>query len=302
MDPVGYRGRFAPTPSGPLHLGSLVTALGSFLDARAHQGDWLVRIDDVDPYRCRPGAADQILRSLDALGLHWEGQVVYQSQLEDRYQEGLDALSKRDLLYACDCPRRGRQGPSPPAHTIYQGACREKGQSFVAGQNALRLRVGEAIIEGMDTLKGHFRVHLQEAVGDLIVYRRDQVPAYHLATVLDDAAAGITHIVRGEDLFPATPGQIHLQHLLGFATPRYAHTPLLVDGSGAKLSKRTLAEEAEIKAPTQCLRELLDYLAHPAPKDLDQASTEDILTWAIAQWSMERLTGVGPIAIATSSP
>lgn len=158
------------------------------------------------------------------------------------------------------------------------------------------------MIEGIDRLKGPFRVNLQKAQGDLILYRRDQVHAYHLATVLDDAAAGITHIVRGEDLFPSTPGQIHLQHLLGVATPRYAHTPLLVDPSGAKLSKRSLAEAAEIKTPRQRLRQLLDYLAHPVPEDLADASKEEILSWAMDHWSIQRLEGVGPMTVLNLTP
>lgn len=302
MDAVRYYGRFAPTPSGPLHLGSLVTALASFLDARAHQGQWFLRIDDVDPYRSCPGAADQILRSLEALGLSWDGQVVYQSLEQERYQEGLELLSQKGLLYACDCPRRVTLRGLPKTHAVYPGTCRQKNLRFISGQHALRLRVEGTIIEGVDRLKGPFQVNPQEALGDLILYRRDQVQAYHLATVLDDAAAGITHIVRGEDLFPSTPGQIHLQHLLGVTTPRYAHTPLLVDPRGVKLSKRSLAEAAEVKTPSQRLRQLLDYLAHPLPEDLADASKEEILSWAMDHWSIQRLEGVGPIAIVNSTP
>ena len=190
----------------------------------------------------------------------------------------------------------------PKTHAVYPGTCRQKNLRFISGQHALRLRVEGTIIEGVDRLKGPFEVNPQEALGDLILYRRDQVQAYHLATVLDDAAAGITHIVRGADLFPSTPGQIHLQHLLGLATPRYAHTPLLVDPSGAKLSKRSLAEAAEVKTPSQRLRQLLDYLAHPLPEDLADASKEEILSWAMDHWSIQRLEGVGPIAIVNSTP
>jgi glutamyl-Q tRNA(Asp) synthetase len=295
----GYRGRFAPTPSGPLHLGSLLTALASFLDARAHQGQWLVRIDDVDPYRARPGAEDHILFSLDALGLHWDGPVMRQSQRLERYQAALSTLKNRGLIYACVCSRNTLAELSgPEGRGIYAGTCLNRPPPAQPDGQALRVRVTDRSIRFEDRVQGPVVQELAREVGDFILFRRDQAFAYHLATVLDDADQGMTNIVRGHDLLESTPRQIYLQELLALPTPRYAHTPILIDNCGRKLSKRTLAPEAETRSPAKILCQLLRWLRLAPPDELIEASPTDILGWAIPHWRLEPLRTAGPTILA----
>lgn len=289
-----YCGRFAPSPSGPLHLGSLFTALASFLDARSHGGEWLVRIDDIDPYRAQPGAADRILSSLESLGLTWDRSVVYQSHRLERYRAGLDALKDQGLIYACDCSRRelaGERTESPSG--VYPGFCRHKQLALQAEHQALRLIAGKAVIQFEDRIQGLVMQALEREVGDFVVFRRDGAFAYHLATVIDDAEQGVTDVVRGQDLLDSTPRQIYLQQRLNLLTPKYAHVPILLNAEGQKLSKRTLAAEAETRYPGRLLGFLLDLLQHPLPLDMEAADTVDILDWAVGHWQIERLGNVG---------
>ena len=288
-----YRGRFAPTPSGPLHLGSLLTALASYLDARAHQGQWLVRIDDVDPYRSRRSADDRILLSLEALGLDWDGPVVRQSHRLERYRNALATLAERGLIYACVCSRKTLADPGNPG--IYPGTCRHSPPVAQPDGHALRLLVPDRTIRFEDRVQGPVVQNLAREVGDFILFRRDKAFAYHLATAVDDAGQGITDIVRGHDLLESTPRQIHLQNLLALPTPRYAHTPILVDASDRKLSKRTLAPEAETRLPGKILCQLLHWLRLAPPDELMEAPPVEILDWAIARWRLESLRAAGPI-------
>ncbi len=296
-----YRGRFAPSPSGPLHLGSLFTALASFLEARSQGGEWLVRIDDIDPYRTRTGAADRILFSLESLGLTWDGPVIYQSQRSDFYKTGLDSLQAQGLIYACDCSRRELAGEEAG---VYPGFCRHKPLRPQPGQLALRLLAGDMTIRFEDRVQGRVEQHLLQEVGDFIVYRRDGAFAYHLATVMDDADQGITEVLRGQDLLDSTPRQIHLQQRLNLPTPGYAHIPVLVNADGKKLSKCTLAPAAETRQPSQLLGYLLQRLEQPLPAGMASAPAGEILDWATRHWQLSRLCGVGPITLVppTFSP
>ena len=296
-----YCGRFAPSPSGPLHLGSLFTALASFLDARSQGGEWLVRIDDIDPYRTQPGAADRILSNLESLGLTWDRSVVYQSQRLERYRTGLDALRDQGLIYACDCSRRElakERTDSPPG--VYPGFCRHKQLAPQPGHQALRLITGKAIMQFEDRILGLVRQALDQEVGDFIVYRRDGAFAYHLATVIDDAEQGVTDVVRGQDLLDSTPRQIYLQQRLKLPTPKYAHVPILLNAEGQKLSKRTLAAEAETRYPARLLGRLLSLLQHPLPAGMEAATTREILDWAIRHWQLGRLRHVGAMMPETT--
>ncbi|BCB06485.1 glutamyl-Q tRNA(Asp) synthetase [Vreelandella venusta] len=281
-----YRGRFAPTPSGPLHLGSLVAALGSYLDARAVGGQWLVRIEDIDPPRCPEGAADTILRQLDAFGLHWDETVRWQHHRHAAYQQALDQLADQGLAYPCSCSRKQWQ-----AFSIYPGWCRESVRDTTKPV-AWRLRsdLAKRPITWQDRLFG-FQQFDPDVLGDVVLKRKDQLWAYQLAVVVDDADQGITDIVRGYDLLDNTPWQGQLQQALGLSTPRYLHLPLVVTQEGQKLSKQNLAPALAENADgiRQQLFQALQLLDQAPPRTLVQEPPETQLNWAIAHWSVEKL-------------
>jgi glutamyl-Q tRNA(Asp) synthetase len=274
MSTPKYVGRFAPTPSGPLHAGSLVAALASWLDARAHGGRWLVRIEDVDGPRTLPGAADEIVRQLHALGLVPDETPVHQSQRGALYAAALDALRERDLAYPCGCTRKAIEGELAAmgqpaqrgAELVYPGTCRHGLQGKTA--RAWRLRCGDDTqpvhIAWHDRRLGAQQQDVTHAVGDFVLQRADGPWAYQLAVVIDDAAQGITDVVRGEDLADNTARQIHLQHLLGLPTPRYLHTPLVLDAHGDKLSKSNGAPALDVSDVPAVLRTAAAVLALPA--------------------------------------
>ncbi len=287
-----YIGRFAPSPTGPLHFGSLVAALGSFLDARARGGLWLVRIEDIDPPREQPGASDAILHTLDAFGLHWDGEVLYQGRRSAVYEAALERLARDGLTYPCACSRKeiaeasARRG-LPPG--VYPGRCRSGLPPGRRGR-ALRLRVDETVIEFDDGLQGAIRQDLAAEVGDFIIRRADGPFAYHLAVVVDDAEQGITHIVRGADLLDSTPRQIYLQRLLGVASPHYLHLPVAVDARGDKLSKQTHAAPLEPdRAAGDALWHALNFLQQVPPAALRGAPPAELLGWAVSHWAPEHL-------------
>ena len=238
-----YAGRFAPSPTGPLHLGSLLAALASWLDARAANGRWYVRTEDLDPPREQPGAADQILRTLEALGLYWDGPVIFQSRRTRLYQDALENLRTR--TYWCGCSRREVADSSlalaADGAPVYPGTCRA-GLAPGRSPRALRVRIDPVDIVFHDRLQGEQRQSLAAEVGDFVLHRADGQFAYQLAVVVDDAEQGITDVVRGADLLGSTARQIFLQRQLGFAEPRYLHVPVLVDQAGEKLSKQTGAQ------------------------------------------------------------
>ncbi|MDD5037329.1 MAG: tRNA glutamyl-Q(34) synthetase GluQRS [Methylococcaceae bacterium] len=285
-----YRGRFAPSPTGPLHLGSLYTALAGFLQAKSLQGEWLLRIDDIDAPRVVPGSIDSILHTLDRFALHWDGPVAYQSRQHKSYHLALERLAAEGRLYACTCSRKSLTTLNPDRSTFYPGICRHA--RFDRRQpHALRLKVDETVIEYEDKLQGPYRQDLAREIGDFILLRRDGIVAYHLATVIDDARAGITEVFRGVDLQESTPRQIYLQHQLSLPTPEYLHIPVLVDHRGCKLSKQNGALAVDERNPGSTLFHLLNLLEQSPPDELCEAQPEEILAWAVPAWDASRLTG-----------
>lgn len=257
--PPAYRGRFAPTPSGPLHFGSLVAALGSYLDARAHGGAWLLRIEDVDPPRVVPGAADGILRSLEAYGFEWDGPVLRQSRRAETYQAAVERLVREGRVYGCRCSRKQIQEQAVPGvdGPVYPGSCRGRPATADA---ALRLAVPDARIAFDDALLGHVACDVARECGDFVLKRADGVFTYQLAVVVDDAEQGITQVVRGADLLTSTPRQRVLQEALGLAAPAYLHLPVVLDDRGEKLSKQTLAAPIADANPLPTLRQAAGFL------------------------------------------
>ncbi|SER96281.1 glutamyl-Q tRNA(Asp) synthetase [Vreelandella subterranea] len=285
--PTRYRGRFAPTPSGPLHFGSLVAALGSYLDARAAGGDWLVRIEDIDPPRCPSGTDSIILRQLEAFGLHWDEAVRWQHDRHAAYQQALDTLADQGLAYPCSCSRKQWQ-----AYPVYPGWCRT-GLSDPTQPVAWRLRsdLGKRPVQWHDRLFG-WQQFDPETLGDVVLKRKDALWAYQLAVVVDDAEQGITDVVRGFDLLDNTPWQRQLQVALAVPEPRYLHLPLVVTSQGQKLSKQNLAP-ALAEAPSAIRHQLfraLQALDQAPPDDLAQAPVTTQLDWAVTHWSVERLS------------
>ena len=303
LDQRVARGRFAPSPSGPLHFGSLIAALGSFLEARRNEGEWLLRIEDVDTPRVLPGAVDAILRALERYGLHWDGPVVYQSRRTAQYQATLERLLRAGLVYPCACSRRdlalcprGRDGGP-----IYPGTCR----GGVRPSNrpcALRLRVGDAPITFRDAIQGDCCQRLDREVGDFVLRRADGLFTYQLAVVVDDAAQGVTQVVRGADLLDSTPRQIVLQRLLGLPTPDYAHLPVAVDARGDKLSKQTGAPPLDERNPSPPLWAALRFLGQQPPLELAREPPAAILDWALAHWQLERVSAMSLRDTAAPAP
>lgn len=287
-------GRFAPTPSGPLHAGSLLAALASYLDARSMGGRWSLRIEDIDPPRCPPGADSVILRQLEAFGLHWDDQVSYQSRRHPAYRDALEHLIERGLAYPCSCSRKDWA-----EHAIYPGWCRN-GVCQPGGPIAWRLRSDLAIrpVSWQDRARGVQR-HDPAALGDVILQRRDSLWAYQLAVVVDDAAQAITDVVRGADLLDNTPWQIQLQRALGYATPRYLHLPLVVGNDGQKLSKQNRASPLP-SHPDRIRTMLHAALQALGQAPLDELATADIslqLSEATRHWNADAL-GTSPLSAA----
>lgn len=277
-----YCGRFAPSPSGALHFGSLVAALASYLQARSLGGRWLVRMEDLDTPRNRPGAAATILRQLDGFGLGSDGAVLAQSTRLRAYHDVLAALGERHLTFPCGCSRQG------PGEGIYPGTCRE---GLAPGRQArtVRVRVSEATIVLRDAIQGKFRQNLAREVGDFVVRRADDIVAYHLAVVVDDAWQGITDVVRGADLLASTPRQIYLQRLLGLPTPRYAHVPIATNAQGQKLSKQNGASALAEGRPARALHACLEFLGQRPDPRLQRATPPEVLAWGIAHWDLSKV-------------
>ncbi len=282
-----YRGRFAPSPTGPLHFGSLVAAVGSYLDARTRGGEWLVRMEDVDTPRNVPGAADDILRTLDAFGFEWDGEVLYQSARFAAYAETLDALKAAGQVYGCACSRKeiadSATRPAIDGGLAYPGTCRN---GLAAGRSARawRLRVDATEIAFADRLQGRIAQVLERDVGDFVLLRADGLFAYQLAVVVDDAFQGVTDVVRGADLLASTPRQIWLQRCLGVPTPGYAHLPVAANAAGEKLSKQTRAEALNVVDAARELLAALRFLGQPAPVELVRANVAEVWSWAMAHW------------------
>ena len=292
-----YIGRFAPSPTGLLHIGSLLPALASYADARAQDGRWLVRMEDLDPPREMAGAADDILRTLEAFGFEWDGGVAYQSRRYDLYHEALGRLKAKGLVYPCDCSRKDWQAVARAGADgfVYNGCCAGLDpQRALHKTPAWRVRVPDEIIGFDDAVVGHYAQNLAHDIGDFVLLRADGFWAYQLAVVADDAAQGITHIVRGQDLLVSTPRQLWLQRALDTPEPHYAHLPLLVNGAGQKWSKQTLAPALDLGAREALLRQVMAYLKLPAAPEVGRP--QDLLAWAVRHWDMAK---VPKAAIAT---
>lgn len=285
-----YIGRFAPSPTGLLHIGSLLTAVASYADARFHSGKWLLRMEDLDPPREMQGAADNILFTLEKFGFEWDGEVAYQSQRHAFYRDALDDLRVRNLVYPCDCSRKdwhekARLGADG---FVYNGACANKNIFRQPEKSpAWRVRVPDELIEFDDEIVGHYAQNLAHDIGDFVLLRADGFWAYQLAVVVDDAAQGITHIVRGQDLLVSTPRQIYLQRCLNAPTPHYAHLPLLTNSLGQKWSKQTRADAIDVNQAITQLRQVMNYLNIPTAPDTNKP--HDLLNWTVANWQMTRV-------------
>jgi glutamyl-Q tRNA(Asp) synthetase len=288
-----YVGRFAPSPTGPLHFGSLVAAVASYLEARAHEGRWLLRIEDIDPPREEPGATQRILDALEAYGFEWDGDVIFQSASRPAHEAALETLLARGLAYPCGCSRKDlADAPRGPLGTIYPGTCRS---GCDAPETAIRLRTSDEAISFSDRLQGVQVQHLESESGDFVIRRRDGLIAYQLAVVVDDALQGVTEIVRGIDLMDSTPRQIWLQRLLGHPTPDYVHIPVITHPDGDKLSKLTGAPGIPVDEVRPTLVRALAALQQAPPDDLATAQLEDIWDWASNNWKIEVLQGLTAI-------
>ncbi|WP_041766849.1 tRNA glutamyl-Q(34) synthetase GluQRS [Psychromonas ingrahamii] len=292
--PVIYRGRFAPSPSGPMHFGSLVAALGSYLQARSQHGSWQVRIDDIDPPREVKGAAQDILLTLQAYGLNWDGEVIYQSHNSQSYENVLSQLTERQLCYACACSRKIiRQSGG-----LYQGTCRNKQLPEI--NHALRINLynmTHPVTYFDDQLQGSVVLDKKQATEDFIIRRKEGLYAYNLATVIDDINQGITEIVRGADLLNTTGKQLTLYQLLNKKPPGYLHLPVAVTAPGNKLSKQNHALAISKDNPRPTLLAALRFLGHTVPQEMALNSCFEILKWAIQNWSLDKLPQLAEIQI-----
>lgn len=287
-----YVGRFAPSPTGDLHLGTLTAAVVSYLHARKSRGRWLVRIDDIDPPREVPGSADSILRALEALELPWDGDVLYQSTRLDTHLSIARELVAAGAAYYCDCSRQ--QIRTLTGRSRYPGTCRDR--RVAPGDAAIRMLTGPKPVGFEDGIRGPVSRSIEALDGDFVLVRRDGLPAYHLAVVLDDAWQGITDVVRGADLLDSTPLHIWLQHQLGLATPNYWHLPLITNPHGEKLSKSAGAAAIDAAEPRRTAAAVLGLLGIEIPGELEGANPAALWDWAGQHWDITDLTGrAGPI-------
>ena len=286
-----YIGRFAPSPSGPLHLGSLIAAVSSYVDAKSKNGLWFVRIEDLDPPREPPGAAEYILDQLFTLSLRWDGDVLYQSTRLDAYQESLVRLSDQGLSYNCNCTRSQIKAMG----SVYDGSCRDKRVSL-AEEFAIRVKTSNNSIGFNDQIQGYHRQSVEREVGDFIILRKDKLFAYQLAVVIDDDYQQITHVIRGYDLLDSTFRQIHLQNVLGLNTPAYAHVPVIIDDNGKKLSKQHFADPIDAKNDKALIFRALKFLGQAPPIGLAEAPCSEQLEWAINNWDIQAIPKLANIS------
>ncbi|WP_373740789.1 tRNA glutamyl-Q(34) synthetase GluQRS [Neisseria sp.] len=288
-----YIGRFAPSPTGLLHIGSLLTALASYADARAHGGRWLVRMEDLDPPREMKGAAADILRTLEAFGFEWDGETAFQSRRHALYRETLGRLKSAGLVYPCHCSRKDWQNAARAGADgfVYNGRCGaadfRPSETDLLKTPAWRIRTPDRVIGFQDRIVGHYAQNIARDIGDFVLLRADGCWAYQLAVVADDIEQGVTHIVRGQDLLVSAPRQIHLQQCLGAPEPSYAHLPLLTNAQGQKWSKQTLAPALNTAKRGQLLRQAMRYLNIP---DIPETDTpQDLLAWTVQHWDIARV-------------
>jgi glutamyl-Q tRNA(Asp) synthetase len=288
---VAYVGRFAPSPTGPLHAGSIATAVASYLHARQNAGRWLVRIDDLDPPRIVPGCSESILALLEALELEWDGEIYYQRPRYTEHARVAAQLLERALAFRCRCSRREllRTQKTGPLGIPYDGRCRKR--TIEAGDSAIRVKVEAAKIVFDDHLQGRQRIDLATAIGDYVIFRRDDLPAYHLAAVLDDADQGITAIVRGCDLLNGTAIQVHLAGILGLPPIEYWHLPVLCRPDGEKLSKHHQAAAVDHERPSEVAFAALANIGARPPPSMAGAKPAELWDWGIEHWRIDALAG-----------
>jgi len=297
-----YIGRFAPSPTGPLHFGSLVAAVASYCDARKNRGQWLLRMEDLDKPRTAKGAAEAILRNLEAFAFEWDGPVLYQSTRDRFYNEALEALKAKQLIYPCTCTRKEINDSSTSfgiEGIIYPGTCLQhpiKPDAAIAW----RIKTDAASIRFQDAIQGEVSQSLNTDIGDFILKRADGLFAYQLAVVVDDAAQGITHIVRGADLLDSTPRQIYLQKMLNFTTPCYAHVPVACNNAGEKLSKQTLASPLDIADTSLQLVRALDFLGQTPPAALIHEDKSAIWQWAFSNWQLSKVPALKTLKLVAA--
>lgn len=281
-----YRGRFAPSPTGPLHFGSLIAATGSYLQAKSQAGEWLVRIDDIDPPREVAGATDEILLTLEQFGFEWDGPVSYQSQRIDYYQNAVDTLLQNGLAYPCGCTRKtiaAAQSEADKKH-IYPGTCRHG----LAGKSPRMIRINTSGHEShfIDQIQGQCDYQLEKDTGDFVIHRADGLIAYQLATGIDDAEQGISDVIRGYDLLDSTPCQILIQQSLGLSTPTYGHLPIVQNSQGQKLSKQNLAPSLNSTEANALICQAMNFLGQNVPVELAQEPLQDLWNWSIKNWDI----------------
>ena len=283
-----YVGRFAPSPTGPLHIGSLVTAVASYLHARQARGEWLVRIEDIDPPREVPGAAADILRTLEAFDLAWDRRVLYQSTRRAAYDAAADRLLATGRAFRCRCSRSEIRAANEGESGRYPGTCRDR--HVPPGDAAVRARVDSGRVRFEDGLQGAIEADLAASLGDYVIVRRDALPAYHLAVVVDDAEQGVTTIVRGVDLLDSTAAHVHLQAALGLASPSYYHLPVVVNELHQKLSKQTGAPAVDARDRAVAAT-VLELLGLSVPSELAGERPGVLWQWAIGRWTIDSLRG-----------
>lgn len=286
-----YVGRFAPSPTGPLHFGSLIAAVASYLDARANSGRWLVRMEDLDPPREPPGAADQILSQLQQLGFRWDGEVLYQSARLETYGKVLQQLQDQGHCYCCDCTRSQIRAMG----SIYNGSCRHR-STPLQGEYAIRLKTESATITIDDLVQGRYQQNIGEETGDFVIFRKDKLFAYQLAVVIDDEFQGISHIIRGFDLIDSAPRQIYLQRLLHYSTPAYGHVPIIIDEQGKKLSKQHFAAPIDVENAEQLIHQSLMFLGQAPPDSNKHTDSGSQLQWGIENWDIQAIPKLATIS------
>lgn len=301
---VPYRGRFAPSPTGPLHFGSLIAAMGSYLQAKHENGEWLVRIDDIDPPREQEGASDSILRTLEDFGFEWDQDVIYQSNRLNRYQEAVDSLIKLQLAYPCSCSRSQiiKKTSQNKGNLIYPGFCRNGVQrtdidSDKSEQYSIRLRCNNETLSFHDLIQGKQSSNLEKDIGDFVIKRRDNFFSYQLASGIDDAEQGITEVIRGSDLLKCTFGQRYVQQQLNLSSPHYSHLPVAINRSGQKLSKQNHAAPILAKDAVNLLYKALKFLGQMPPIELINANQEDIWCWAKTHWRLDLVPAISQQSI-----
>lgn len=288
-----YIGRFAPSPTGPLHFGSLVAALASYLDAKSKLGKWLVRIEDLDPPREPPGAAEIILEQLQALGFAWDGEILYQSSRLDAYEAALQQLDSIGLCFYCDCTRPRIQALG----AVYDGHCRaNRNKVEESGPYAIRVQTVDQNICFDDLIQSKHHQNIGLEVGDFVIKRKDKLFAYQLAVVVDDAFQNVTDVVRGFDLIDSTVRQIYLQQQLSIHTPRYAHFPVAANLAGEKLSKQQHADGIDISRGGECLLQAMKFLGLDPSSELTGESPEVLMSWAISQWDIQNVPKLATIS------